>query len=594
MKVWARGLVTVLLGLSLAACDDQAKILQLPISADTHQGSAQLAQVSGTSASLAALQAYQQSVAAALQANPPVLLLTPQELNNELKQQAQQLAVNHSEVQKHLRDPKSGAALRNEVMSVRQTLPADFSGNAGACAQGQCYRVEIYSHFDNSSTLAFVDPQQQKVLAVSRQPYAQPDLPPRLVELAKAIADAAPEVKAVLAEQAGKVQAGKAEFKTALNDSLCERSHHLCVAPTYVFEQDALWAIVDLTEGKLIGTRWTDLGASGPRTVVTERSLENEATFHKYCEQVNQLKQDAWSMDYVLTGSDGLQLSNVRYQGKPVLKNVKLLDWHVSYSSREGFGYSDAIGCPLFSAAVVIAYDGPKTEPIVQAGETIGFAVIQDFRQPPWPTPCNYRYVQRFEFYKDGSFRVAQADFGRGCGTDGTYRPVVRIDIDTSHEGIDQVAEWKSNTWSTIQNEQWRLQNQAELTTEGYQYRFTNQQGEGYYLEPGQGQFNDAGRGDHAFSYLSVRKLEEGEQDTVTLGSCCNTDYKQGPEQFIEPPEPLANKDLVLWYVPQMKNDGNPGSEYCWADTRVKDGVQDIKVWPCWSGPMFVPVKRQS
>lgn len=592
MKVWARGLVTVLLGLSLAACDDQAKILQLPISADTHQGSAQLAQVSVTSSSLAALQAYQQSVAAALQANPPVLLLAPQELNDEFKQQAQQLAVNHSEVQRYLRDPKSGAALRNEVMSVRQALPADFNGNAGACAQGQCYRVEIYSHFDNSSTLAFVDPQQQKVLAVSRQPYAQPDLPPRLVDLAKAIADAAPEVKAVLAEQAGKVQAGKAEFKTALNDSLCERSHHLCVAPTYVFEQDALWAIVDLTEGKLVGTRWTDLGASGPRTVVTERSLENEATFHKYCEQVNQLKQDTWSMDYVLTGSDGLQLSNVRYQGKPVLKNVKLLDWHVSYSSREGFGYSDAVGCPMFSSAVVIAYDGPKTEPIIQAGEAVGFAVIQDFRQPPWPTPCNYRYVQRFEFYKDGRFRVAQADFGRGCGTDGTYRPVVRIDLDTSHEGIDQVAEWKNNTWSSIENEQWRLQDQAELTTEGYQYRFTNQQGEGYYLEPGRGQFNDAGRGDHAFSYLSVRKSEEGEQDTVTLGSCCNTDYKQGPEQFIEPPEPLANKDLVLWYVPQMKNDGSSGSEYCWADTRVKDGVQAIEVWPCWSGPMFVPVKR--
>ena len=396
-----------------------------------------------------------------------------------------------------------------------------------------------------------------------------------------------------MADQAGKVKAGKAEFKTALNDSMCERSHHLCVAPTYVFEQDALWAIVDLTEGKLIGTRWTELGASGPTAVVTERSLENEATFHKYCEQVNQLKQDPWSMDYVITGSDGLQLSNVRYQDKPVLKNAKLLDWHVSYSSREGFGYSDAIGCPLFSSAVVIAYDGPKTEPILQNGEAIGFAVIQDFRQPPWPTPCNYRYVQRFEFYKDGRFRVAQADFGRGCGTDGTYRPVVRIDLDAGQDGLDTVAEWKDNSWANIQNEQWRLQDQVQLTNEGYQYRFTGKDGNGYYLEPGRGQFNDAGRGDHAFSYVSVRKPEEGEQDTVTLGSCCNVDYKQGPEQFIEPAEALQDKDLVLWYVPQIKNEGNPGSEYCWADTRVKDGVQQIEVWPCWSGPMFIPIKTQ-
>lgn len=593
MKCWTRGLVMMLLGVNLVACDNQTKIIQLPTTTDKHQGSAQLVQTAVTSQPLPALHTYQQSIAAALEANPPVLLLTDEELGDATKQQAQQLAINDPEVQTYLRDPQ-GVALRNEVMSVRQALPADFNGNTDGCTQGLCYRVEIYSHFDNSSTVVFVEPQQQKVRAISRQHYAQPDLPPRLVALAKVIADDSPEVKAVLAEQAGKIQAGKAEFKTALNDSLCERSHHLCVAPTYVFEQDALWAIVDLTEGKLIGTRWTDLGISGPPTVVTERSLENEATFHKYCEQVNQLKQDEWSMDYVLTGSDGLQLTNVRYQGKPVLKNVKLLDWHVSYSSREGFGYSDAIGCPMFSSAVVIAYDGPKTEPIVQADEVVGFAVVQDFRQPPWPTPCNYRYVQRFEFYKDGRFRVAQADFGRGCGTDGTYRPVVRIDLDASQEGLDSAAEWKNNQWAVIQNEQWRLQDQVELTPEGYQYRFTNPQGEGYYLEPGRGQFADGGRGDHAYSYLSVRKPVEGEQDTITLGSCCNTDYKQGPEQFIEPAEALANQDLVLWYVPQIKNEGNPGSEYCWADTRVKEGVQAIQVWPCWSGPMFVPVKGQS
>lgn len=589
-----RGLIVLLLGLSLAACNDQQKTLQLPTPIDKHQGSAQLAQDAAAFPSLIPLQDYQQRVALALQAQPPVLLLNAQELSDTQAQQAQQLAVNHPELQKILHDPKSGAALRNEVMSVRPALPADFNGNAGPCSQAHCYRVEIYSHFDNSAILVFVDLTKQVVLGVSRQQYAQPDLPQRLIDLAKAIADASPEVKAVLAEQAGTIKASKAEFKTALKDSRCERSHHLCVAPTYVFEQDALWAIVDLTEGKLVGTRWTDLGSSGSTAVVTERSLENEATFHQYCEQVNQLNQGAWSMDYVITGSDGLQLSNVRYQGQPVLKNVKLLDWHVSYSSREGFGYSDAIGCPMFSSAVVIAYDGPKIEPIMQNGESIGFAVVQDFRQAPWPTPCNYRYVQRLEFYQDGRFRVAQADFGRGCGTDGTYRPVVRIDLDLAQDGMDEVAEWKDKAWLPIQTEQWRLQDQVELSTEGYQYRFTSKEGKGYYLEPGRGQFKDGGRGDHAFSYVSVRKPEEGEQDTVSLGSCCNSDYRQGPEQFIEPAESLQDKDLVLWYVPQIKNDGNPGNEYCWADTQVKHGIQAIEVWPCWSGPMFIPIKEAS
>ena len=180
---------------------------------------------------------------------------------------------------------------------------------------------------------------------------------------------------------------------------------------------------------------------------------------------------------------------------------------------------------------------------------------------------------------------MAQADFGRGCGTDGMYRPVVRIDLETGAE--QAVAEWSGSDWAVWDKEQWRLQDDAKLTSEGYQYKVTGKDGTGFFVEPGRGLFGDGGRGDKAFTYFSAYKPEEGEQDTVTLGSCCNKDYKQGPEQFIEPAEPLQDKDVVLWYVPQMKNDGNPGSEYCWADTRVKDGVQNIELWPCWSGRVY-------
>ncbi|MBU0655115.1 MAG: hypothetical protein KJ914_08255 [Gammaproteobacteria bacterium] len=584
------GIGLCLLSLWLAGCgDDKPKSITLPV-ADKYADTSALAQPvmqADLHTKIPELAAYWQKVQQALQSDPPVLQLDNTQLPDPHAQTAQKLAVANPEFLHFTRDEKTSAALRNEIMNVRKALPGDFKGgNAGPCAQAECWRVEMYSHFHNASTIAFVDVGRQQVLGVSRQNFAQPDLPQHLVDLAAKIAGAAPEVQAILQDR--ERQPDKKEFKTALQDSMCERSHHLCVAPTYVFENDALWAIVDLTDGKLVGSRWTDLGRSGPKTVVTERSLENETTFRNYCEKVNSLKQDGWSMDYVITGSDGLQLTNVKYSGKQVLKNAKLLDWHVSYSTREGFGYSDAIGCPLFSSAVVIAYNGPKIEPIVKDGQEVGFAVVQDFRQPPWPTPCNYRYVQRFEFYKDGRFRVAQADFGRGCGTDGMYRPVVRIDLETGTE--QNVAEWSGSDWTLWDKEQWRLQDNAKLTPEGYQYKVTGKDGAGFFVEPGRGQFGDGGRGDKAFTYFSAYKPDEGEQDTVTLGSCCNKDYRQGPEQFIEPAEPLQGNDVVLWYVPQMKNDGNPGSEYCWADTRVKDGVRNIEVWPCWSGPMFVPV----
>jgi hypothetical protein len=593
MKNLSGIVLTCLVSLWLAGCgDDKPKSVTLP-TVDKYADTGELAKPTDAAdlqGKIPELAAYWQKVQTALQSDPPVMLLDDKDLPDPKALAAQKLAIANLEFLKFTRDEKTGDALRNEIMTVRKALPADFNGNAGSCAQAECWRVEMYSHFHNASTIAFVDMNRQQVLGVSRQNYAQPDLPQHLVDLAAKIAGASPEVQAIL--QDAKRQPDKKEFKTALQDSMCERSHHLCVAPTYVFENDALWAIVDLTDGKLVGSRWTDLGSSGPRTVVTERSLENESTFRNYCEKVNSLSQDGWSMDYVITGSDGLQLSSIKYNGQQVMKNAKLLDWHVSYSSREGFGYSDAIGCPLFSSAVVIAYNGPKTEPIVKDGQTLGFSVTQDFRQPPWPTPCNYRYVQRFEFYKDGRFRVAQADFGRGCGTDGTYRPVVRIDLDAEGAGAPEtVAEWDGTNWKTWDKEQWRLQDDAKLTPEGYQYRFTGKDGKGFYIEPGNSQFGDGGRGDHAFTYFSTYKPEEGEQDTVTLGSCCNKDYHQGPETFIEPAEPLQDKNLVMWYVPQMKNDGEPDHEYCWADTRVKDGVQNIEVWPCWSGPMFVPVK---
>ena len=114
-------------------------------------------------------------------------------------------------------------------------------------------------------------------------------------------------------------------------------------------------------------------------------------------------------------------------------------------------------------------------------------------------------------------------------------------------------------------------------------------------MEPGKGQFKDGGRGD--FSYVYVSKFspakDEGESDLVTIGPCCNTDYRQGPEKFIEPgAENIENSSMVIWYVAQMRNDDRKGNEYCWAENVLEDGVWRTKAYPCFAGPMFVPVKN--
>ncbi len=539
------------------------------------------------------LKNYIERVQKSLKSNPPILTIDSINLPNQDAIIAQNIIVKTPQFLRFTRHPKTNIPLRNEIMTVRQALAGDTSNKNSAKLKncnGNCYRIEMYNYFYNMSTIAFVNVNSREVLSIDTYSDTQPDLNENLKEMAIAIAKNSNLVQKEL--NGANIDPTMSQIKTSLKNSRCERSHHLCVAPTFVVGNRALWAIVDLTDGDLVGTRWTELGNSGPPVEVTERQLENEFVFSEFCETSRHFKQGDWQFDYQITSSDGLEITHVQYKNKTVMNSAKLLDWHVSYSSREGFGYSDAIGCPLFSSAVVIAYQGPQIQKIRKNDQEQGFAFIQDFRQPPWPTPCNYRYEQRFEFYNDGRFRVAAADYGRGCGTDGTYRPIIRMDIEVDQNN-EIFSQWNGDSWQQWSKEQWQLQtNDTAYTKEGYLFKINNNQNQGFYIEPNRGQFNDGSKGDFAFSYVTVnhKNKDEGKNDMVTMGSCCNTNYQQGPEQFITPSEPLDKQNLVLWYVPQIKNNGTPGKEYCWADTRVENGIKKIKVWPCYAGPMFIPI----
>lgn len=538
---------------------------------------------------LPALATRAAQVQAALNQDPPILLLSG--LDDE-RRLAQDIAVRDPRFLEDVRDPQTNAPLRSEIFGVYPTRESDYTDSAtDACRQAQCYRVEMYNYAKNLTTTAIVDVQSQTSLKVNKIVESQPDLPPALTDLAVQIATNSPEVAEALGFQPGPDAATMANIKTALNRTLCERSRHLCVAPTFIVAGRALWAIVDLTDGALVGVRWTELGASGGQPV-TEQSLQNEVVSARFCETNTRLERDGWQMDYILTSSDGLRLSDVRLNGQPVLYSAKLVDWHVSYSAAEAFGYSDAIGCPVFSQASVVAFGGPTVTDIRQGDRVVGFALEQTYRSDDWPLPCNYYYEQRYEFYTDGRFRIVAGNVGRGCGDNGTYRPVLRIAMPDDYT----FAQWNGSAWNDWTAEQWTQQDGSPYTTEGYQYRLLNADGQGYTIEPGNGQFGDGGRGDNALVYVTRRfpDRDEGESDLITIGPCCNADYRQGPEKFIEPsPDPIADSPLVIWYVAQLKNDDTPGQEYCWADSVLESGMYVAKEWPCYAGPMFTPIRGQ-
>lgn len=531
-----------------------------------------------------AIQERMQKIQAALELDIPIILLTGLQA---MQQEAQNIAIHDKEFCKNIRDEKSKQPYRNEIFNVYQARPQEIpAGNKS----GLCYKVEMYNYALNLTTTAIVDVEAKKVLSVNTLPQTQPDIPSYLKDLALKIAVHCPEVINALGYQPEEAEAMMANTKTALNNTKCERSMHLCVAPTFSKDDKALWAIVDLTDHRVVGVRWTQTGTTGPTKKMSEQKLKFDKIMECYCKQVNSLEKYNWKLNYVITTSDGIRISDVSFKGNPVINNAKIVDWHVSYSNTDGFGYSDAVGCPEFSQAAVVAVSDPKVSDIVVNGQTIGFALEQNFSSEQWPQPCNYNYLQRYEFYHDGRFRVAGASLGRGCGNNGTYRPVFRIALAGNQH---QFSEWKNNSWQTWHTEQWNLQlPQTAYSPEGYQFKIQQQPKGGYYLMPNRGQMGDGGRGDFAYTFVTKQHFDkdEGENDLVSIGPCCNTDYHQGPEKFIEPtPESIDQTQIVIWYVCQMKNDDTPGKEYCWSESTLHNGVYKTTVYPCIGGPMFVP-----
>ncbi len=522
-----------------------------------------------------------------LASSQPILLLKNLNQNEAI---AQELAITCPDFQKYLTDPNTKTQFRNEIFNVYQARPQEVP--EGYIKQN-IYKVEMYNYVLNMTTTALVDVITKKVLVSGFFKDVQPDIPSHLKDLALKIAVGNPEVIAALGYKPNEKEALMANTKTALNNTKCERSLHLCVAPTFIKDDKALWVIVDLTDYKIVGLRWTQVGTTGEVPVISEKRLKFDKVMDCFCKEELTLNKDNWKFKYIITTSDGLRISEVKYKDNLIITSAKVVDWHVSYSNTDGFGYSDAVGCPEFSQAAVVAETEPRITDIIENGRKIGFALEQNFSSEQWPKPCNYNYLQRFEFYNDGRFRPAVASLGRGCGNNGTYRPVTRI----AFAGNDNTfAEWSNNSWKPWEKEKWNLQTEiTPYTKEGYQYKINSSANIGYYLQANTGSFNDGGRGDNAYVYVTKlhANKEEGERDLPTIGPCCNTDYKQGPEKFMTPqPDNIVKTNLVIWYVAQLKNDNTKGKEYCWAESKLVNGVYKTTTFPCLSGPFFVPFKK--
>jgi len=505
--------------------------------------------------------------------------------------------------------------LHNDMMRILPVIISSLdSKTEQICQSYRCYQAEKYNYVTNTTTRAIVSVDDARVLSIERYSDMQPDISLRLTHIAQAIALNAPEVKRELGFAPKKKDITMANVRGTMKESPCENSNHLCVAPTFADHEkaQALWAVVDLTELRLAAAKWAGLGKTTTPACISERSMQNRHIMKNYCQKDTNLDKNGWKIRYRLTGSDGLEIRDVSFRGQSVLTSAKIVDWHVSYQQKgaanldtstetyiEGrrvefvrgedgnyqFGYNDAMGCPLFSTSVVLAFNAPQVKPLPTDD---GFMLTQDFRNPKWPMACNYRYENRFEFYNDGSFRIVAVNKGRGCGDNAIYRPVMRIDM-----AIDNGESFYANDNSQWQH--WEREQYEQVSPNmDYPYKIVSSShaSHGYYIEPNHGQFGDGSRGDNATLFATLFKSLEGDRDLLTLGSCCDLD-DDGVERYTEDNESIYSANIVLWYVPRIHNDAREGHEYCWADTAIgADGNLQVKVWPCVVGPKFVPITK--
>ncbi len=458
---------------------------------------------------------------------------------------------------------------RTEVFSVH-ALGAERPASSAACAQNDCRQVEIYDFDTDAAVTAIVDLTASAVRDVLAQPGVHPAASQRVNAAAVEIARASTELRREL----GYVPDASSltPMDGGLAGSACDHGDY-CLAMTVPDGRSLVWAVVDVTSGKLAGIVRTpvqpeDAGPALPAAPAL-------------CPAPGSVTRGGWTVSFETTPSDGFRVYDAYHNGVEALDSAKIVEWHVDYGST---GFTDATGCGG-SGYTILPSGETEVDSILDGADVIGFDVHQDFRMPNWGNNCNYRYQQHFQFFNDGRFRVVGAAYGRGCSMSGIYRPVVRLDLAVDGQAGDSFAAWNGVHWQARPTEGWWPQT-ATVTPEGYQWRVTDASGMGYYIEPGAGQFDDAGQGDFALIYATQHHAAEGDTDMGAIGICCNDDEHQGPDQYVNA-ESIAGADLVLWYVAQLRTVVAPGSYYCWT-------VSTSETYPCPAGPMFVPIQYRA
>ncbi len=497
------------------------------------------------------------------------------------------------------------------------------------CADAVCYQVDIYDYDAHTTTTLIVELNSNQVLDSWQNANSQPIFNRTVATRAEDLLINNADLTAALGRPA--VRNEIALMDGQHGDVAGCADGDLCLTTVFVVDSGMVWATVNMRTNAVADIWWTARSTDGADTgKIAQQAPQQAANAREnYCGNTYFHSEGGWGVNYELSRSDGLHAYSITYNNQPVVDSIRLAEWHVDYTVqdddplRQGFIDYNTCGTPLGTGFPIGPFGEPQIVPIVVLSETVGFEIRQDYRQPRWGRTCKYRYEQRYQFFNDGRWRVVGTSLGRGCGDallkEAIYRPVMRIDLAPSATG-EQFAHWdEGNGWVDQPTEAWYGPGQTVTTTEiatnaqGYGFRIINQQ-RGFYIEPGKGQFDDAGTGDDGWLYVTKYKTSEGAADMSSLSGCCATTYQQGPHNFVDD-EAISGENVVIWYVTDQDTTTSFGASlpdedrpdhiadaaYCWTDflldenddlvTDENDFGIPVEEFPCLSGPMFVPIQ---
>ncbi len=188
------------------------------------------------------VQSYKKDLREMVNRGEAVLPLQGRELDDGAQKTQEILLKDQEFLKDTLQD---GQILHNDMMRIVPAIVSALDADAKqVCQAHACYQAEKYNFVTNVTTRAIVDVRNARVLSVQRYQDMQPDISLRLSRIARAIALNASEVKRELGTKPSVTDISMANVRGALQESPCENSAHLCVAPVFADHSRSIWRML--------------------------------------------------------------------------------------------------------------------------------------------------------------------------------------------------------------------------------------------------------------------------------------------------------------------------------------------------------------